>query len=312
MNAKYAGFLLLAAALVTCNGWAQSSGSAGAQASASTDVQASAKKKQANAQASGNSSANASAQADKNSAGLASGTTFGAVLSHSVDAKKNKPGDEVTARSTQAAKSDGKVVIPKGSKLVGHVTEAKARTKGESESALGIMFDRAILKDGREVPLHVAIQAVSAAQSQAALSGGDDQLMSPMGGGSASGSGRASSSGRASGSGGGLLSGATSTAGAATGVVTQTTGSVGQAAGGTVGGTLNSATSATAGNGGLGANGLLSSTSSGVFGLQGMTLNSQASNATQGSLLVSSTRNVHLDSGTQMMLRAENQPAQPQ
>jgi hypothetical protein len=311
MNAKYAGFLLLAAALVTCNGWAQSSGSAGAQTSASSDAKASVGKKQANAQASGNASGNASAQADKNSAGLASGTTFGAVLSHSVDAKKNKPGDEVTARNTQAAKSDGKVVIPKGSKLVGHVTEAKARTKGESESALGIMFDRAILKDGREVPLHVAIQAVSAAQSAAALSGGDDQLMSPMGGGSASGSGRASSSGRASGS-GGLLSGATSTAGGATGVVTQTTGAVGQTAGGTVGGTLNSATSATAGNGGLGANGLLSSTSSGVFGLQGMTLNSQASNATQGSLLVSSTRNVHLDSGTQMMLRAENQPAQPQ
>src|SRR5712692_261549 len=133
---KRAWFLLLAGAMATCNAWAQSS--AGAQASTSTDVKASAGKKQAGAQASGNASANASTEAGKNSASLANGTTFGATLSHSVDARKNKPGDEVEARATQAAKSDGKVVIPKGSKLVGHVTEAKARAKGESESTLGI------------------------------------------------------------------------------------------------------------------------------------------------------------------------------
>jgi hypothetical protein len=50
---------------------------------------------------------------------------------------------------------------------------------------------------------------------------------------------------------------------------------------------------------------MLTSTSSGVFGLQGITLTSQAANATQGSLLVSSNKNVHLDSGTRMLLRAE-------
>jgi hypothetical protein len=47
-------------------------------------------------------------------------------LSKSVDARHCKPGDELTARVTQDVKSDGKVVIAKGSKLVGHVTEAKA------------------------------------------------------------------------------------------------------------------------------------------------------------------------------------------
>jgi len=50
-------------------------------------------------------------------------------------------------------KSEGKIVIPKGAKLVGHVTQASARTKGESESALGIVFDKAILKNGQEIPL---------------------------------------------------------------------------------------------------------------------------------------------------------------
>jgi hypothetical protein len=42
----------------------------------------------------------------------------------------------------------------------------------------------------------------------------------------------------------------------------------------------------------------------GVFGLNGLSINSAASNATQGSMIVSSTKNVHLDSGTQMLLSA--------
>jgi hypothetical protein len=56
--------------------------------------------------------------------------------------------------------------------------------------------------------------------------------------------------------------------------------------------------------GGLNALGNLTSQSHGVFGLQGLQLNSEVSNATAGSLLVSSTRNVHLDSGTRMLFRA--------
>jgi hypothetical protein len=49
---------------------------------------------------------------------------------------------------------------------------------------------------------------------------------------------------------------------------------------------------------------MLSSTSTGVIGLKGLSLTSDASNSSQGSLIVSSTRNVHLDSGTQLLLRA--------
>src|SRR6476659_3448343 len=84
---------------------------------------------QAGAQASGKgaASSSASAQEGQNSASLSSGTAMNAALSQPIDAKKNKPGDAVTARTTEATKSEGKVVIPKGSKLVGHVTEAKAR-----------------------------------------------------------------------------------------------------------------------------------------------------------------------------------------
>src|SRR2546429_5284787 len=108
----------------------------------------------------------------------------------SSDLKKCKPGDAVNARTTEAIKSEGKMVIPKGSKLVGHVTEASARGNGETESALGIVFDKAILKNGQEIPLNVAIQALASAQGGPSMAGDE---MDTMGGlsGSAAGSGMA-------------------------------------------------------------------------------------------------------------------------
>src|SRR3989475_10631093 len=137
---------------------AQTGAQAGAQASSQTSVQAG----QTQAQASGSASAStaASAQNGQANGSLATGTAFNAALSSPIDSKKCKPGDPVNAHTTEAAKSEGKTVIPKGSKLVGHVTQASARGKGESESALGIVVERAILKNGQESTLNnVAIQA---------------------------------------------------------------------------------------------------------------------------------------------------------
>src|SRR5947207_15105215 len=87
------------------------------------------------AQTSGNASASTSASAQNGQANgsLAAGSTFNAALSSPIDSKKCKPGDEVTAHTTEAAKSEGKTVIPKGSKVAGHVTQAAAGAKGESE-----------------------------------------------------------------------------------------------------------------------------------------------------------------------------------
>jgi hypothetical protein len=252
------------------------------------------------AQASGNASAAsaASAQNGQANASLASGTAFNAALSSPIDSKKCKPGDPVNARTTEAAKSEGKTVIPKGSKLVGHVTQASARAKGESESSLGIMFDKAILKNGQEIPLNnVTIQAIASAESGASAAGAD---MDTMGGMGASAAGSGTASGR------GALGGVTSTAGGAVGAVTNTAAN----AGGVAGGTLNSAANAggsIAGAskgavGGLNAAGQLTSNSQGAFGLNGLNLNAAGSNATQGSLITSAGKNVHLDSGTRMLL----------
>jgi hypothetical protein len=276
----------------------------GAQAGAQSSSQASVQAGQTQAQASGNASASTSASAQNGQANgsLAAGTAFNAALSSPIDSKKCKPGDPVNAHTTEAVKSEGKTVIPKGAKVVGHVTQASARAKGESESALGMVFDKAILKNGQEIPLSVGIQAIAAAQSGASAAGSDIDTMGSMGG-SAAGSGMAG--------GRGALGGVTSSAGGAVGAVTNTAANVGGAAGGAVNSAANAGGSIAGASkgavGGLNAAGQLTSNSQGVFGLNGLNLNAAASNATQGSVITSAGKNVHLDSGTQMLLVSQAQ-----
>jgi hypothetical protein len=291
---KRLSLVLLAGALFGWNASAQSQPNT--QASSSTDSTTSVQADQSGAQMSSNTSNSTSAQTGPKSASLASGTEVQAVLTGSLDAKKNKPGDSVTAKTTKAVKSQGKTIIPRGSKLVGHVTEAKTRAKGESESALGIVFDKAILNNGQEVPLNVTIQALAAAETATSSTLGDDSLASGRG---------AVASGTTSGRGG--LGGVTPSAGGTIGAATNTATGVSGATGGALSSTTNTVGSATGTVGGLNAAGQLNSNSSGVFGLNGLNLNSVASNSTQGSLITSAGKNVHLESGTQMLLVAQSQ-----
>src|ERR1051325_2375274 len=92
---------------------------------------------------------------------LAAGTTIPAMLDKWVDARKSKVGDEVTAQTIEPIKEDGEIIIPKGSKIVGHVTEAKSRSSDDPNSVLGIVFDHAALKKGGELPLRLTIQAIA-------------------------------------------------------------------------------------------------------------------------------------------------------
>lgn len=94
--------------------------------------------------------------------------------------------------------------------------------------------------------------------------------------------------------------------GGAAGTVTNTAASAGNTAGGALNSTAHSATNvAGAGQGatgGLNATGQLMSNSRGVFGMQGVNLNSATAGAAQGSVITSAGKNLHLDSGTQMLL----------
>ncbi len=294
---------MFAVAALLIAGVAHAQGSAGAQAGASTDAQAGANAQtgksgtQTSGSGSASGTANGSAQAGQKPVTLAGGSTMNATLANSLDAKSNKPGDRIEARTTQDVKQDGKVIIPKGTRLVGHVMQAQERAKGQSQSALGVAFDQAELRNGQTMPVNLGIQALAMAQnSEQASTAGDDLMATSGGATSAVGSGSAR--------GGGLVGG---TVGGATGTVTNVAGSADGMAGGAMGSTVNTATHSTGALGGLNASGMLTSNSQGVFGLEGLSLDSTASSATQGSMIVSSTRNVHLDSGTQMVLRAAGQ-----
>lgn len=240
------------------------------------------------AQTSSSASAAPSASADnaRLNASLADGSPIVAELSSSVDSKKIKPGDAVTARTTADIRADGKTIIPKGTKLVGHVTEAAARAKGGADSTLGIAFDKAVLKGGEELPLNVAIVAVAPPPSS--MPG--QQNISNGGGGPVASPGVPSNMGRPGGT--GSMGGSPATSSAPTGPPVDTT---------------------VASNGappekGLDALGRLTPDSRGVYGLKDASLR-PATNPAEGSVITSNGKNVHLDSDTQLLLVTQGRGA---
>ncbi|MFL6387299.1 MAG: hypothetical protein ACJ71U_07405 [Terriglobales bacterium] len=249
---------------------------------------------------------NSAAGVNGASGALSTGTTLQAELSKSIDAKKAKQGDEVTAKLTQDVKSSGQVVLHKGTKLVGHVTEAQVKSKENSESKLGIAFDKAVLKGGEEMAFTGMIQAL-APPVQGSLSATTDaagNMGSGMGSGSGSGTamggGRTSSGGASSAPmGGGVVN---STVGNAANTVNNTAGSVSNTANGAVNGSVNQAT-------GIAANGAINSATRGVVGMQGVALSTATAGSAQGSVISSAGRNVKLDSGTQMILQVTGSAA---
>ena len=245
------------------------------------------------ASASASGSANASANAGGTSAGVSSGMTINTELQTTLDARKCHPGQRVVAKTTQDVKEDGHVVLRKGTQLIGHVTEAQARTKANAESSVAIVFDQAVMKKGEEVPFHATIQALAAAQSTSAASL-DNDMMEPSGAPMGSGGGSMGS---------GVAGGAGSAVGSAAGATRGMAGNLPQTANSAVGAT--SATAASAGGNlrGLNAAGQLTSASSGVIGMNDISLTSAAANSTNGSVITSAKHNVHLSSGTQMLLR---------
>ena len=199
---------------------------------------------------------------------IAPGTVIPAELAKSIDSKKVKEGDPVTAKIAVDMLSGGAVIVPRDSKISGHVTEAKSRGKGESESTLGMTFDRLILKNGEEIPLHAVLQAVGAPITARAPSMSENNnprsnpASSPGGYGSRpgmSGTGQPSNPG----------------------------------------GARNSEDQPA----NMGSTPPLPMNATGVVGISGLTLRTVSSTS---SILASEKKNVKLDSGTQLLLRTAN------
>ena len=106
---------------------------------------------------------------------LAVGRVIYAELAQTIDVRKVKVGEPIFARATLAVLSRGKVLIADGAKISGRVTEAKARSKKDPESVLGIAFDRAELPDGKELSLALTVQAVGIGSLSRSPGGLDDE-----------------------------------------------------------------------------------------------------------------------------------------
>ena len=85
---------------------------------------------------------------------------FPATLERSLDSKKLKEGDPVVCHTAAALHSRSGLLIPSGSKVIGHVTQATARAKGSPDSTLGIVFDKIELSNGKDLPLKGTLQAI--------------------------------------------------------------------------------------------------------------------------------------------------------
>lgn len=187
--------------------------------------------------ASGQGSANSSTTVSKQNGALTitSGTEIAGELQNSLNVEKAKVGDEVVLKTKKAIKQNGEVVIDKGAKLIGRVTEVKERAKGEAMSRIGVLFNT--LKQG-DMTMPVQASIVSVVNVAARTTAGGTDMWADSGT-SASGSTRTSSS--SSSGGGGLLGGVTSTAGGVVNTATSTVGGVANTATSTLGGVTNTA-----------------------------------------------------------------------
>jgi hypothetical protein len=246
---------------------------------------------QDNAEVSADSSASSLLSARPESASLPSGTSFDATLSKTLDSKKAKPGYPVVARTTQAVQADGNTMLPKGTRIVGHVLRASARANGASESMLAISFDYAILKNGGEIPLNATIQTIAAAPMEmrevdSDIAAGMSASESAMAGGTMRGT--ASAGPR-------MLSGA---ANPANNWATSSTSAVGSSIGSTA-----RVTRTAGGAAGLTAGGGVTSNGRNVIGMKGLTLNSSAE--AHRSVIESAGKNVRLERGTHLVLATQ-------
>ena len=211
---------------------------------------------------------------------IAPGSVIPVQLTKTLDAKKAKTGEEVVAKVTQDMKTQsGEVLVPKDTKVIGHVTEAQKRDKEQKESELAIAFDRAVTKDGNTMQMPMSIQAVIGQQQNQQ---NNNEENTPAG--------REQSAGVPSGT---EPTGATGSRSSGMNGAPPAPSPTPESAGGeSASGTQNSA----------GHRPPINGETKGVIGISNLNL-SPAANGTQGSVMTSDKNNVKLESGTVLLLR---------
>jgi hypothetical protein len=266
--------VLLGCALSLAQSSGQASGSASQSGTVSID--------QLGAQATSGKSAAASgtAAAGSGSGQIQAGSIIYATLDKSVDAKKAKVGSPVVAKIEQPVLSRGKIVAPKDSKIIGHVTQVQARSKGQRQSQLGIVFDRVVLKNGSQIPVSFTVQAIGNTARISPLSPDTSAPMAgPLGG----------NPGMTGHPGGPPIMGS---------------------AADPVGDMSAMGSTGIGGPAGLpstraGSSAHVSSSSRGLVGIPDVTMATEVRGSSQSTLLTSDKRNVKLDGGAELVLRVQ-------
>jgi len=98
---------------------------------------------------------------------LCAGTAINTSLLSALDSRRSKPGDSVMVAVTEAVVYQRSVLLPKGSRIVGHVV--RTGTDAEQGSAIFVEFDKAVLPNGQEASLNAGIQALAPPNAPATI-----------------------------------------------------------------------------------------------------------------------------------------------
>ena len=213
---------------------------------------------------------------------LGVGTAFNASLVDTLDTRKLKAGDPVTAETSEDVSYQRCMIFPKGTKIVGHVVRVTSGGHGRAGSAIFIQFDKASVKDGQDVILNAGIQALAVG------------AVAPMPSG-------------------------TPKPGATSGQVPVAQDSAGskESSDALVVSTLYQeprgilrppVVRGLESAGEFNSNGLFTADSKGAFGRPDLKVYTPTSEGSHGSVLVSSRKNMHLDAGTHLLLVVQPPP----
>ncbi len=245
-------------------------------------------------------------------------------LEGKLDSKTAKAGERVVVKTTEKIQTADGTLFPKGSHLIGHITEVQAFSKEHGAAQMGIALDRAELKNGQSVEIFTLIRGVSPSPSVAetnamaegdSFAGGGGAMGGQMGGAQpAMGGGGMGGGGRSGGGGGlagGTLNGAGGIAGGAAGAAggtldraDRTTGDLDSQETGALGAKTDAGAVEAAGHGDLGLDtGAHAAEAARAVPrptrVPGLML---AGSSTASGLLLASRKNIELESGTQMQL----------
>lgn len=87
--------------------------------------------------------------------------TFTVELTKSLDSRKLKQGDTIVAILTGGITLPDEVKIPRGAQVIGHIVEAKSRSKQDPKSSLQMTFDKLIGPGNRAIPILTTVRALA-------------------------------------------------------------------------------------------------------------------------------------------------------